>query len=455
MTSKSKLVKYILLSLGGLILIGAAVWLFVFSGFFQDKAELTVEDWGENSEITYIEFAGDTITASNNTVIISGNTITIKNAGEYQLSGSLNDGQIIVNTAKTSGVVLTLDDVSIHSSTTAPIYAKQAGELMVVSLAGTTNNLSDGNSRVSDSSINATLYADCNLTLTGKGILNITGNYAAAIKSKDLIQVSDAVLRLDSIGDGINANDVIVNSGVISAATDDDGIHADDTLVILGGDINITKSYEGLEATTITISGGNIAIVASDDGINAAGGNDATATSSNGRHGPDHFAGSTGTLNIHGGNIFMNVSGDGLDSNGDINMSGGTVIINGPTSSSNGAVDYEGTFNISGGILFAVGASGMAQAPSSSSTQNSIMFNLQSQSAGSSIVLSDTNGETILELTAAKTYSSVVVSAPSLQRAQAYTLSIDSVNLATVTLNSATTSYGSGGMGGSMNNPRR
>jgi hypothetical protein len=157
----------------------------------------------------------------------------------------------------------------------------------------------------------------------------------------------------------------------------DDGIHADTKIEIAGGSIEIAKSYEGIESASIDIKAGDILITASDDGINIAGGNDASAMG--GRPGQNSFNSSGGDrLTISGGYIAVIASGDGLDANGSIEMSGGTVIGSGPTGSGNGALDYDGSFAITGGLLVAAGSSGMAQAPGNGSTQNSVMITFDS-----------------------------------------------------------------------------
>ena len=133
-------------------------------------------------------------------------------------------------------------------------------------------------------------------------------------------------------------------------SSDDDGVHADDTLTIHNGTIQVKQSYEGMEANTIQIKGGALQIKASDDGINAAGdlGNP--------------------LLTIDGGTIYVDADGDGVDSNQDIVMNDGTLIVMGPESGGNGALDYDGSFAMNGGTLVAVGSSDMAMAPSTSST---------------------------------------------------------------------------------------
>ena len=119
----------------------------------------------------------------------------------------------------------------------------------------------------------------------------------------------------------------------------------------------------------------------------------------------------------------MNADGDGIDSNGSIEITGGLVLINGPTENMNGALDYMGTFNISGGTLIAVGSAGMAQAPGTGSTQNSVIANFSSTiSAGTLVHLQDSSGKAIFTFVPAKNFQSIVFSMSDLALGETYTL---------------------------------
>lgn len=246
---------------------------------------------------------------------------------------------------------------------------------------------------------------------------------AKGLKAAGNISISGGTIDVNSADDAVHANNSLtVDGGSLLLTSGDDGMHADKTLTVNNGDINIIQAYEGVESAAITVNSGTIRVIASDDGFNAAGGNDGSAV--NGRPGQNPFA-ETGDykLTITGGTIYVDAQGDGLDANGPIEMSGGTVIVNGPTANNNGALDYTGSFNISGGFFVAVGSTGMAQAPSQSSRQYSVMYNFQAaQPVGTLVRIETTGGQEVLTFAPSKPFQSVVFSSPELQNGGQYVI---------------------------------
>lgn len=243
------------------------------------------------------------------------------------------------------------------------------------------------------------------------------------IKAGTALAFKGGTFVIDSADDALHANgDVTIAAGTFDLSTGDDGVHADGTLAISGGTIAVKTSYEGLEGSNVTISGGDIQVKASDDGLNAAGGSDSDA--GNGWRGPDSFqTGGSHALTISGGTLVIDAGGDGLDSNGALTITGGTVLVNGPTDSGNGALDYDGSCTMSGGVLIAVGSAGMAQAPGTASTQASLMITYTStQAAGTLLSLTDSKGNLVTAFTPAKSYQSAVICTPALKQGDSYTL---------------------------------
>lgn len=284
------------------------------------------------------------------------------------------------------------------------------------------------------------------------------------LKAGSLILIDEGGFEVSSKDDSFHSNgDIEINGGSFTAAAGDDGFHADNNLIINGGSITVSQSYEGLEGQKVTVTGGNIDITASDDGINAAG--SSSSSSTGGRPGSSD---SNALITIGGGYIVVNASGDGIDSNGNIVISGGTLLVSGPADNGNGAFDYGGEATVSGGTVILCGSSGMAQGFSDKSEQASFMYTLDSSaSAGSSVAVTDEKGNVIASFIPAKQYSNIVITSPSLKNGSSYKLVIGgtvsgadkngfassgSVSSAAQTLDikltGTTTTFGNGGMSG-------
>ena len=269
------------------------------------------------------------------------------------------------------------------------------------------------------------------------------------IKADGLLTISGGTFDIDTLDDAIHSNaDVTVSGGTLDISTGDDGVHSDNNTVVSGGEINIAKCYEGLEGQTVTVSGGKVTLTASDDGINAAGGDNQGV---GGGFGPDSFsADSDAKITLTGGEIHVNASGDGLDSNGDIEISGGTVYVYGPTSGGDGSLDYENNAVITGGTVIMAGSSGMAMNFGSESTQGSILASTGNASAGTAVKLTDSSGNVIAEFTPTVSFQTVVISTPDITSDGTYTLTVGD---STQEITMSGYIYGSGmggGFGGGM-----
>ena len=247
-----------------------------------------------------------------------------------------------------------------------------------------------------------------------------------ALKAKGDIEVNGGTYVIDSKDDALHANsNLTITGGQFTLTSGDDGIHADNELLISGGDITITKSYEGIEASKLTISGGRMDITASDDGLNAAGGADGSASAD--RWGRGMFSNGVGEIVISGGYIHINANGDGIDSNNTISISGGVTLVSGSPSSMNAAFDYDGEATVTGGVLIAVGGSGMAQSFTAAENQGCMLFGLNGGPAGRNLAIVDADGTIVASYTPVNSYSSVVVTAPGIQVGNTYTVVLDAV----------------------------
>lgn len=328
----------------------------------------TDEEWKNNLGSIAL---GEQITYEGSGIAVEGNVVHITAGGDYEISGTLADGMIHVNTKEK--VKLRLSGVDITNSSGPAIFFEDAKKAFITISENTVNNLTDGAGYSVDAK--ATLFSNDTLEIKGSGTLNITGNAQHAIAGDDDVIIENGVINISNAAkDGIHANDnvtitggtlnikaasdgieseadVVIDGGSLAVEAGDDGIHAETALTINAGDIKITGSNEGLEGkTAITVNDGNIRIKASDDTLNA---------------GED--------MVINGGYIYAEGNGDGIDSNGNLTINGGTVIAFGGNSGE-GAIDVgdrNSTFTVNGGTVIA-GGGNMSVNVSTDSRQHSV-----------------------------------------------------------------------------------
>ena len=458
------------------------------------------------------------------------NTI-IKYGGIYNISGSIDDGSIVINSS--DNVKLILNNVTINNSSGPAIYVEDVDNL-TIELVGT-NKINV----TTNEELNGAIYSKDDIVLNGEGSLVIKSNYDGivsknnliitdgnyiveasddGIRGKDNVIISNGSFKITALGDAIKTtneqeadkgniiidegnfeisstkdgfqaiNNIIVNGGtykiktgngsskadlrmdygfrnntktntesakgfksdrevlikngtmeidseddaihsngivvikdsdlVISAG--DDGVHADEDLKIEKTKVDIETSYEGLEAYNITLSGSDIKVKASDDGINVCDpkSEDNEEIEQNDRmNNKGMFNDTKGLLTIEDTTLYVNSEGDGLDSNGSIKMTSGTVYVDGPQSGGNSAIDYNGEFNITGGTLIAVGYADMVENVSDSSTQTTVLLFLNGTFEGE-FSFGD------ITYKPEKKYQSIIISSSDLKVGETYTLKI-------------------------------
>lgn len=421
-----------------------------------DKVIIILADGSTNTVSDGFSYANDTQTDDEpNAAIFSMADLSITGNGTLTVEANYNDG-----IASKDGLVISsgaLNIIAVDDGIRGKDYIVIENGNLNIQAGGDglkADNADDAakgfitimNGQLAINAGSDCLDAETTITLMdGSYQLAAGGGYQAkasdtlstkGIKAGQLVEISGGVYEINTADDAIHANNsVIIHAGVFTLYTGDDGIHADSTLTINGGTINVAASNEGLESAIITLNNGEVNITASDDGINVAAGVDASGSNlgqpggnkpprAGGGMGPgfDTFA-ATGDywLYINGGNILVNAGGDGLDINGSVNMTGGNVIVNGPTQNMNGALDYDGGFNISGGVLIAAGSAGMAMAPDETSTINTLLVNFNGTlPAGSLFHLADSSDSAVLTFAVSKDAQSIVFSSEQLVIGETY-----------------------------------
>ena len=352
--------------------------------------EKTSDSVDYNSYTAKIDLSS--LTSSGSGVSISETTVTVTSAGTFYFSGTAQEANIVVNAGDDDKVSLIFDNANITSSKTAVVNGINAKKITINLKDGSANSFTDGLSYsvfTEDDEPNATVFSKTDLDINGTGTLTIKANYEDAIASKDDLVIENATLIVNANDDGIRGKDsltinnanitvnskgdaikstneedlnkgyISINGGTFNLTTEsdaidaitvlkitdgkftinskDDGIHSDGYIQIDGGTFDIT-AVEGIEATYVKINGGTINISASDDGINATNKSDNYSV----------------VIEINGGNITINMGSgdtDGVDSNGDIIINGGTISVTGQST-----FDYDGTGTINGGTVICNGS---------------------------------------------------------------------------------------------------
>ena len=325
--------------------------------------------------------SGIAVTGSGSGAEIDGTALTIDKSGTYAVSGACADGSIKIKKG-TTGVTLILNGLDLTSAATAPITCAKSSEVTILAASGTKNILTDSAQNNDDEypentdAENAVIKCKdgSTVTLCGTGSLRINANGKNGIKSgattdedgEASLTIEDLTLTINAaVNDAINAEQTLnIPSGTLTVSAADDAIHADYELNIGasgtdGPSITITDCYEGLEAATLNIFSGDIDITATDDCLNAANAD---------------LSGYDFTMNISGGTIHAYTSGgDGFDSNGDLTITGGTVVVWTANGADNQPLDADGTITVTGGtVLAAGGSSGMGM--NLSATQPYVTF---------------------------------------------------------------------------------
>ena len=330
------------------------------TNYFTDKDYDTSYDEKTAATVT---LSGSTAKVSGDGVAVSDSTVTISKSGTYVISGKSDGVQIKIAAEKTDDVHIILNGVTM-TNTNAAISATSAGHVYVTLVDGTTNSLSDSATN-SDEKADAAFFSKVDLTINGKGTLNVDGKKNNGIKANDTLHITGGTYNITAVGDAFNVNDELnitgttmtidakedgvkvdndddtsvgtmyLSDNTITVTAGDDGIHASGDLVIDSGTYTVKKSTEGLEGKSITINDGDINIYSTDDGVNAA--------NKNAQQSEIFFT-------MNGGNLTVEVGQgdtDPIDSNGNITVTGGTIKMTGQT-----GFDFDVTASYIGGDIY-------------------------------------------------------------------------------------------------------
>ena len=314
----------------------------------------------DESECVLIELNGSTATASSDSVQISGSTVTITEEATYLVSGTLDDGMLVVDAPDSAKLQIVLNGVTINSSTCAPIYILEADKVFLTLADGTENTLSSGGTftAIDDNNIDGVIFSKQDLTLNGSGSLTVTSLAGHGIVCKDDLVITGGSYTVESAAHGLDANDSIRITGqtALTIVSGKDGLHAENTddtslgfVYISGGTFDITAEGDGVSAGsylqipdgsfTITAGGGseNGTKESSDSWGNFRGGKGGSvspsAASVTATESTDDSSTSmkglkaAGALTITGGTFNIDSADDSVHSNTSVTVEGGTFDI--------------------------------------------------------------------------------------------------------------------------------
>ncbi len=296
-----------------------------------------------------IKFNDNYITTDGTGLLIDGTTVTIYSPGKYTFNGTLNNGQIIINSEEQGLVEIILNGVNISNSTSAPIYIMEASFTAIVLAENSQNYLSDAATYIyTDPTIDepsGCLFSKDSMAIYGSGSLYVSGNYNDAIVCKDKLAIYSGIIDINSVDDGIRSKDcLLVYNGEITLNTLGDALKSDNDedpnygyITIRNGSLDITSGGDGISAVT------NVNII--DGCITARCGGGYTATISDDLSAKG-IKGLTG-ISIHGGTLDLDCADDALHSNNTISVNGGISTL----STSDDAIHADSNIVIDGGSI--------------------------------------------------------------------------------------------------------
>jgi hypothetical protein len=330
-----------------------------------------------------------------NATLLAHSDLTIRGGGKLIVNSKFNHGIRSRANLKIEGGEIEVD--------AAKNALKGNNEIII---SGGALNLVSGNDAVQASTNLHISNAAIKIKTGGGSNVSAVAGSAKGLKATADITINSGTFDIDSNDDGIHSDGTLtINNGVFAISSGDDAIRAEKRLTVNDGTINIAKCYEGLESYNIDLNGGFVKIKSSDDGINISGG---------GRVG-DTEAIIDGTLAITGGEYYVESEGDAVDSNGNIEMSGGTIVAFGPTSTSSTdrSIDFDLAFTMTGGLLVGLGytTDKMKTPDPSDSAQYAFLAEIDAVPAGTFInVSSDSGTEVVTAKTLGSTRSLLVCS---------------------------------------------
>ena len=400
--------------------------------------------------------------------------VVISASGYYRLSGTLESGPVLVDADKGSKVFLMLDGAHLQCEDDACLWIEQADKVVLTLAQGSKNSIADAPSRSEEAALarrDGAIFARDDLSINGPGSLTVTAAYKHGIDAHDDLVLTGGKILVSAVRDALHVNDSLrlrnasleleaghvglsqelpggrfymesgsltVNSegdavhtagdtellgGTLTLSAADDAVHAEGSFLQSGGKLAISTCREGVEASLIRVSGGDVQLSCRVNGLNAALPADR-----------EDLAALKPLIEISGGSVAVLCAegshADGLDSNGDILISGGALLVSLADNKGNCALDWGrengGILRITGGSVVCLDSGASTDGPDRSSTQPALLCGLGStRAAGTVLVLEDRDGTELLRAEAPCSFSAALLSSPRLVKGTPVRLLVD------------------------------
>lgn len=385
-----------------------------------------------------IQVQGDGATAD-------GSVVTLGAEGTYILSGTLTNGHIAVEAGDEDKLQVVFDNVSVTNPTGPAFIVENADKCFITLAEGSDNRLGDGADYAlegEDDNRDAALFSRDDLTINGPGALTVEGVYKHAICSNDDLVITGGVLNVTSKEDALRGKDCIkIADGALTVNAGDDAFHSDAYVYAKDGTITVESCYEGYEGEQVIIDGGIHQIKATDDALNAAlsdsgsssqelPGSTAAAQDEGAAKGfaPEGMAQSSSSclIQINGGALTLVAGNDGIDSNGNVEINGGMVLVAGPESGMDGSLDYDLSATINGGTVLMLGSVGSTRGLSES--DQAVTYASVQGFVGQEVALVDGSGAVLAAFEAPTDFAHVLASCPDVESGQSFTVTVGGIS---------------------------
>lgn len=397
---------------------------------------------------TVLDLAAGTVEGSGATYDAEQALFEVQQEGTYLLQGKSDGVQVKVALGDEEKAQIVFNNADLSTTDRPALYVESGDKVFVTLAEGSQNFMAGGQTDNDTDALNGVVYSKSDITFNGNGALtvNTTAQDCHGIISKDDLVITGGTYAISATDNGLHGKDCVkIRDGAFSIEAGNDAIKSSNQeeanrgfIALDGGTIEVTDCEEGYEAREIYLNGGKSTITARDDAINASA--------------SENTSGRECFIQINGGQLVIYADGDGIDSNGSLEVNDGTIFVSGPSNAANSALDYETEATINGGTVLAAGPAGMACGFTGGS-QGSALVDLQG-AANQTLALSTSDGSVLAEFVPVHAYQTVVVSSPNLALGDTFLLTSGSSHVeGTVAETSAGKGFGGGPGAGAGNAP--